>query len=445
MLFIKITRSTILIWLLFSQIGAAETGITPANFTHTAPITFNDPKTVAVTVRLPQWSYFASKHQLADLRVFNAEGITVAHQLTPIQQNTPGSEFSVNALGITVEDDITEAVGHSADMQLDIKGKLAIHMSESKSSKSTPKTKISQLILDDPHMSSKVINNFRFELDEALKADYEAEVAIESSEDLRTWQPVISNQKLLVYFGSHRLAQLSIAIPPSMSRYWRIRSEGADLSRIIKIYASTPAETAVVMEKVTINCQLNATKEQVFCPFKGTALPITSVQFNFGIQRVAFNALINTYRQVTQPENRASKQQPSQSIKGILTSSQATTYKLNGLPISELQMAMAQSGQLGLTSAPSVTVEWPAQQLTFLAHGSAPYTLAVGADHLDKRFEQAIDSTWALSKGSTAESKEQKPKAIPADLKKKPWLLWGLLVTAVITLAWMALSLLRTG
>jgi hypothetical protein len=443
---IKVSRLLILISIVFIQPAAAENEISPAFFTHTAPITFDDPKAVAVTVRLPQWSYSASKHQLADLRIFNAEGITVSHQLVPLKQNAPSSEFSVDAIAIPVEADVKEVLGREADIQLDIQGKGAIHLSEyPRDPKSTQKAKITQWILDDAKLGSSPINNFRFELDETHKAGYEADVAIESSEDLRTWQPIVSKQKLLAYYGSHRLAQLSIVIPSIKSRYWRIRSEGADLSRIVKIYAGTPADTTAVTEKLRVDCQLNATKEQVLCPFNGAELPITSVQFNFSSQRVAFNALINTYRQVTGPENRASQQQPTQTLNGMLTSSGSTAYQLNGSPISELEIMMAQGGQLGISSAPSVTVEWPAQQLTFLAHGSAPFTLAVGADQLVKRFEQVINSTWTISNGSIAEPVEQEPQAFPTVLKKRPWLLWGLLVAAVITLAWMAASLLRTG
>jgi Na+/melibiose symporter-like transporter len=83
--------------------------------------------------------------------------------------------------------------------------------------------------------------------------------------------------------------------------------------------------------------------------------------------------------------------------------------------------------------------------LAALAHGSAPFILAIGADQLVKRFEQVINSAWAISNGTIAEPVEQEAQAFPTDLKKRPWLLWGMLVTAVITLAWMAASLLRTG
>jgi hypothetical protein len=260
---------------------------------------------------------------------------------------------------------------------------------------------------------------------------------------LRTWQSITSHQKLLAYYGNHRLAQLSIAIPSTNSRYWRIRSEGADLSRIVKIYARTLSETMVVTEKLTVDCQLSATKEQAFCPFNGAQLPVTTVQFNFGSQRVAFNALVATYAQVPQLEKTTSKQHPLQMLNAMLTSAEATAINLNGLPISSLELTMQQSGQLGLTTAPNVTVEWPAQQLTFLAHGSVPFILAVGADQLTKRSEQLINTEWSAANGTIAEPVEQEPRAFSASLKKYPWLLWGLLVAAVITLAWMAMSLLK--
>ncbi len=437
---------TTLIYLLVSQLVVAEPDISPAYFSHTAAITFNDPKAVAVTSRLPQWSYFASKHRLADLRVFNAEGIAVAHQITLIQQNTPISEFSVDAIAVPVATDIKEVVGRSANIQLDLKGQVAIHMSEiPKDVKSKPKAKITQWILDNPKLNSTAITNVRFELDEIQKSDFEAEVTIESSEDLRTWQPITSHQKLLAYFGGHRLAQLTIAMPATQARYWRIRSDDADLGRIHKIYVSTPPETVAVTEKLTVNCQLNPAKGQVLCPFNGAQLPVASVQFNFGGQRVAFNVQINTYRQVAELEKPASKQQTLQTLTAMLTSADETVIKLNGLPIEVLQLTLPQGGQLGILNAPSVTIEWPAQQLRFLAHGSSPFTLAVGADQLAKRSEQLINNDWQTVSGIILGAKEQDPQSLPQVSSKRPWLLWVLLVTAVVTLGWMAISLLRSG
>jgi len=441
---IKISRVTILICLLFSQIVAAETEMSPAFFSHTAAITFNDPKAVAVTVRLPQWSYFASKHQLGDLRIFNTEGIAVAYQLAPVQQNVPSSEFSVDAIAIPVEADVKEVAGHSADIQLDLKGKVAIHLSEqANNSKSGPITKVTQLILDDPKLNSTAINNFRFELDETQKTDFEAELAVESSEDLRAWRTIASNQKLMAYYGSHRIAQLSIAIPSIQARYWRIRSNGADLGRISKIYVTMPPQATIVNESLTVDCQLSTEKERILCPLNGSRLPIRSMQFDFGGQRIAFSGLINTYTQAPPLEISIPKQQPTQTIITVLTSSKSTAIGLNGQPIAVIELFMEQGGRLGLTIAPKVTVQWPAQQLTFLAHGSAPFLLAVGADQLVKRSEQPINSEWPTATGVIAESVKQEPQAFPALLKKRPWLLWGLLVAAVLTLGWMAISLLK--
>lgn len=439
----KISSAIILIGFLLSQPVAAETALSPANFSHTALISFNDPKALVVNSRLPQWSYLASKQQLADLRIFNGEGIAVAHQLSTLQETTPGSEFSVDAIAIPVDADVNEYAGHSTDINLDGKGKVAIHMSEFPQRASTTKSsKIAQWILDDPKLSSTPVDNIRFELNESQQADFEANVAIEISEDLRSWQPVVGNQKLLVYYGGHRLSQLTIALPAIQSRYWRIRSSDADLSRIVKIVVRSPAKTSVVTEKLTVDCLLNQTKERVICPLGGR-LPITSTQFNFGSQRVAFNALIKTYEHV--PESEKSKTEPvsSEVLNAMMTSSDTAAINLHGLPISQVEMMMPQGGQLGLSSAPSLTVQWPAQQLSFLAHGSAPFTLAVGADQPVNRSEQFMDSGLAATSGTIAAPVIQEPQALPVLLKKRPWLLWGLLAAGVLALGWMAISLLK--
>ncbi len=438
----KISSAILAILVLLSQVGAAETELSPANFSHTAVISFNDPKALAVSIRLPQWSYLASRQQLADLRIFNGEGVAVTHQLSAIQDLTPGSEFSVDAVAIPVDASVDEFAAHITDINLDGKGKVAIHMSEFPKHSTTKPSKIAQWILDDSKLSSTPVDNIRFELNESQQAGFEAYVAIEISDDLRSWQAVVSNQKLLVYYGGHRLSQLAIAIPATQSRYWRIRSSDADLSRIIKIVVRSPSKTSVVTEKLTVDCLLNQTKERVLCPLVGR-LPITAAQFDFGSQRVAFNALIKTYEQVPEPEKAKTEPVSSEAVNVMMTSLDTAAIRLQGLPILQVEMMMPQGGQLGLLSAPRVTVQWPAQQLSFLAHGSAPFTLAVGADTAVKRSEQFIDSGLAMTSGSFVEPVIQEPKAFPVLLKKRPWLLWGLLAAGVLALGWMAISLLK--
>jgi len=441
---IRTSQVILLFTFLFSQLATAETDLSPAYFSQTAAITFNAPKAVAVNVRLPPWTYLASNNRLADLRVFNAEGVAVAHQLSALLENIPGAEFSVDAISIPVDADINEVVGHSTDIRLDNKGTVAIHMSEYPADpKATTQSKITQWLLDDPKLSSTAINNFRFELDEAHKTDFEAEVTVESSEDLRSWQPQVSNQKLLVYYGSHRLAQLNITFPATQSRYWRIRSNGADLGRISKIYVNSPVQVTQVNESLTVDCQMTPTKERIICPLNGAQIPITSLKFDFGNQRVAFNAMIRTYQRSTQLEEKTSKQRPSQELNSILTSSETPIIILNGLPISELELMTPKGDQLGLSSAPKLTVQWPAQQLRFLAHGSTPFILAVGADQLMNQSEQFIDAKLPTATGTIAEPIRQEPQAFPVLLKKRPWLLWLLLGTAVLILGSMAITLLK--
>lgn len=64
-------------------------------------------------------------------------------------------------------------------------------------------------------------------------------------------------------------------------------------------------------------------------------------------------------------------------------------------------------------------------------------------DQLLKRSEQVINSEWSTAIGIIKEPVQQEPEALSKLIPKRPWLLWGLLASAVLMLGWMAVRLLK--
>ena len=433
------------VWL--CQIAVAETNIelSPDNFSHTATVNLSNPDAVIVTVPLPRWSYLASKHQLLDLRVFNAEGIAVAHQLSPLTQEAQSKEFSVNIAAIPLAVSDKQELGRSADIKLDLKGKVDIHLSEQPNNANTAApTKVDQLILNDPKLSETTLNRLRFEITDAQKTDFVADVSIETSDDLRTWHALISNQKLLNY-GKQHLTQLAVTVPASKARYWRVKSSGEDISRIAKVYASAVPNMQARSESLTVDCRLNTNNDKLICPFQNSSLPLTSVQFDFGQQHVAFNAQISTYEKMPQFEDiKVKLPRPAQTINLMLTNQQSNEIDLNGSVATALVVTTQQGGKLSIITPVKLTIKWSAQQLKFLINGSAPFTLAVGAENLKANAEQFIDSQGVVSGGVITDPLLKQAKTVAEQTEiKHPWLLWGLLSLAVLSLGWMAISLLK--
>lgn len=433
------------VWL--CQIAVAETNaeLSPENFSHTATVNLSNPDAVFVNVPLPRWSYLASKHQLLDLRVFNAEGVAVAHQLSPLTQEAQSEEFSVNIAVIPLAVSDKQELGRSADIKLDLRGKVDIHLSEQpNNAKTAAPIKVDQLILNDSKLSETTVNQLRFEITDAQKTDFVADISIETSDDLRTWHALTSNQKLLNY-GTQQLTQLAVSVPASKARYWRVKSSGEDISRIAKIYASAVPKMQAMSESLTVDCQLNTDNDKLICPFQNSFLPLTSVKFDFGQQHVAFNAQISTYEKMPQFDDvKVKLPRPAQTVNLMLTNQQGNEISLNGSIAAALVVTAQQGGKLSIISPVKLTLKWSAQQLKFLINGSAPFILAVGAENLRTNAEQFIDSQGAVSGGVITDPFLKQAKTVAEQTeKKRPWLLWGLFSLAVLSLIWMAISLLK--
>ena len=429
--------------LLASRWVYAEAELKPQNFSHTAPIQLQDGDAFVASVRVPLWAYLASRHQLRDLRVFNAEGIAVAHRLEPAREEGAVREFRVAQIAVEGDAPNDKITSRDADVQVDLQGKVSIHLSEKpKNGKTVPKKPITQWILDDSQLAASVINHFRFEIADARKEDFSADISIDTSEDLRSWQTVASDQKILNY-GKQRISQLGIIIPEAHARYWRVRSNGEDIGRIAKIFASAKPALVEVKDSLTVDCDLNKAKDHILCLFENSPLPATGLHFDFGKQHVGFNAILKTYVQTPDFNTADEKNRPIQILDATLTNPMPADLALNGSAVSGLAVTEQQGGKLGLKNAPKATAYWPAKQLKFYVHGAGPFTLAVGSDALNSSGEQTLSNQGTETGGWVLKAVIQQAQPLREPEKKRPWLLWGILGFAVLTLSAMAVSLLK--
>jgi hypothetical protein len=425
--------------LLMLQSAYGQVQLTPANFSHIAQIIPSNNTAPVVIADLPQWVYLNSQQQLADLRVFNQDNIAVAHELSVADNFQQGRDVEVNAIPVAFlnEQNTSNSNSTSADFHLDAQGNIAIHI-DGKVIKPESDAKISQWVVDASTFTSK-ITGFRFKLN-SMTENFAADVTIESSEDLRHWQTISYAQKLLLLQNADsQLTQLSISIPAQTARYWRVRADGLeDLKRIEKITLQTAGSTSNKTEQLTIPCQLSNDGKTALCPLP-TKLAINQLQIKFNQTGVAFNGLVKTYTE-------DSTKFPVDSVLLTLLSNTDNTVSLNGESIRTIELSTQNGDVLGLKNAPEMTVQWPAQHLRFLAHGAAPFILAVGsAQHLESGQQQVAENlaftTAIIGNPSAQTAVEINKKSNPA--KAKPWLLWGILAIAVMVLAGMAFKLLK--
>jgi Protein of unknown function (DUF3999) len=415
----------------------------PENYTHVAAISLLDTNAVVASAGLPQWAYLASLHDLADLQVFNAEGLAVGFRLVPLLSEGKTREFPVNAVPVPDGGDKAGPSSRTADVKVDLDGKVDVHLGEPIQGDATAPSKITQWIVDDPNVSAASINHFRFNIADAGKSDYSADIDIEASEDLRTWQPIALRQKILVY-GKQRLAQLGISFTPTKARYWRIKSADQDLTRMAQILTGAPAKAEPVSANLDVQCQISPNREKLLCPLGGR-FPINELRFDFGKQHVAFNAKIEGFDSLPKLEGDDKNLKPKMTASALLTNADSDAVTINTAPLAAITVSAEQGGKLALAKPPMLNVAWPAQELQFMVNGNPPFTLAVGMEKLiagdNASFEIRGETTGAIIASPVIQTaKAFTPKAPE---QKKPWLLWGLLGAAVLSLGGMAVSLLR--
>ncbi len=293
------------------------------------------------------------------------------------------------------------------------------------------------------------------------RTDYQTTVTLEGSDDLRQWRTLARDAPLLqIGRGPEAIRHDRIEFPPARERYLRLAWPAAlsDLAVAEAVVEDEPAAGSPQWQSHRLTGKARLEAGQTVARYDAAArLPVDRVQLILRQLNTIAPAVI---------ESRSSESDP------WMTRLSATFYRLAaGPPGTPDAVAAAQPVQptpvddrfwqvrfdrrAGDFSAdpPDLELVWPAQRLVFAARGGPPFMLAVGRPRQTSaalpvstlipgyRADQPLPASTALLEPAQTRSGE---RGWMDDVDPAQAGMWAALVAAVAVLGGMALRLLRS-
>jgi len=415
---------------------AQEPSDLPADYSHTLPLTVTGQQGV-VSFRLPQAVYLhARSADLADLRLFDADGAkrpfavyVPSPQTRTRQQSWPVKRFAVMAgktQGQTV-DGISLDIKTSADGTL-----LSVKTKPGKPSPTGEKQTLAGLVLDvgKPGDTARpLIGALNFAPPPAL-ASYSAQVWLEVSDDLKHWETIGAAE--LSWLADMQpspggqgepatLANDRLEFAPRAFRYARLSWRGGEPLDFAKITAESVEQTAdaPALERLALQPAPGRKPEDLVYR-AGVAIPVERIEPRFSEPNAVLPVEIGTYRELPAQSPR----QPNTWLFKPLSRTvfyqitQAGSLRRSGewpVPVSHFAEWVVRP-QTPATSRPELQVIWQPATLVFLAAGRAPYTLAFGRENA----KPAAAGLAEVAPGFSAQELSQTEQAQAGPLQSQP-------------------------
>ncbi len=393
-----------------------------------------------------------TRTDMADLAAFNADGEELAFGPLPPRPDVPNQTWR-EAVWFALPP--APAAGGPGDLQLHVTrapdGSLHLDSSLTATRTDAATAGVQDLLIDVRGGSLQVAGvEFTFAND---AADFAADIAIDSSDDLRTWQPVVAGEPLASFrHGAARLLHRTVEFTPRHATY-------------LRLHASQPLPIIGVRQRVggagpepprlSVQAVLDRRDGNVFY----YRLPL-----RIAVERVAVEpAQDNTVATFTVAA-RADGQQDWLSL-GALTAyrlrSQGVEVTADPLAIAGgrwQQWRLQAPADAAIASPPTLRLDYRPETWIVLTHGRAPYTIVAGS----RRAQRGAFPLAALVASLRAHDGPQwTPPVIghgarqlsagPAALHGwdthdvGSWMLWIVLGLGAVVVAAMVVGALRAG
>lgn len=429
---------------------------TPADYSHALPLRVSGNNAL-IQLRLPPAVYLHARNaQLDDVRVFDAAGKALPFALL----EPPPPSAGARTLSAAIFPVLGEGKEAPAE-QIDVRTAAGATISTSSRRAGQAGQQLNALVLDfGPAAAEQAINALDFTLPSEL-ANYEAQVALEVSDDLRNWEThAYATLSWLSNGAGQTLAAKRMEFPARAFRYGRLVWRAGTPLRFAAVHAQVPLAAADqgTLDSVTLHARPGRyTHDLVYQA--APAIAAERVGLSFGPGNVVMPVAIGEYLLLRAPRGHAGPRQE------FVPRLHATFYQFvqNG--------AVRRSGDIaaggmqatqwvlrteaGAAPRPALTLSWRPATLVFLVSGRAPYALHVGhaqakgarrpiaevapglADTELRALEAALPGELQARQPATSADKNTSA-ALPRKL-----VLWGVLLLGVAMLAAMVWKLSR--
>jgi hypothetical protein len=397
----------------------------------------------------------ATRADLRDVRVFNAEGTPVPHAFCAAAATHAPAAAEESLPVFELQKASRSQDGARIEVQTDDGTQVTVQENrEQPSVPGTHNTGAGPYIIDARSIEDP-LRAIQFDWSSPDGAS-EAQVRIEASDDLDRWRTVVASSTLLrAGDGEQTLRRERIELPLQRYRFLRVqRVDGGPPLRVNGVIAQRVAAPTEIEPYWFMPNRLNAEEPHVLLYDAARVAPVRFARLRLPHD----NSSISVTLQSRSDEKAPWRERWSGEAYTIVSNTERReSPPARFEPTSDRYWRVLTPKDAGADAAPSLELGYRPLQIRFLAQGPGPYTLAYGSRRADIASPAACDGLLADVSAeerrgllTEAYSGELKSLGGAAALKPMPQrtptrvvVLWAVLVVGVGLLIGMALSLLK--
>lgn len=412
------------------------------------------PDRPLVETALPDDVYrTVTRADLADLRVFNADGVAVPHAFCAAPTTTEPAVTQESLPVFEVQGAVPQRDGTRIEVQTS--GGVAVNVQQGDNGTTAGTTQTRAHVIDARGITDE-LRAMQFDWQSPDGAS-EAHVSVEASEDLDRWQTVVGASTLLkVAHGEQQLQRHSVKLPQRVYQYLRVvRTDRGPALKIASVIAERVAAPRAI-DPLWFSATPVAADEANALLFDSTRVaPVTYARLLLPQENTSLRVKIES-----RPDAKAQwRQQWAGEVYSILAAGErrvSPPAEFGNTADRYWRITPAKAGDL---FNPGATLElgYRPARLRFLAQGSGPFMLAYGSRRAEAAPLQQCSRLLAdVGSRDLAQLRGDAllsaPQSLGGDTALKPlpkktpvrlMVLWGVLIVGVGLLAAMAMSLFK--
>lgn len=445
------------LWILLISVLAAGTALADsssrADFAYGAGIRLEGEGSLYSVVVGAHLYRHVTDPRLADIRVFDSEGEVIPHAVvrTKIEKADPPAPVRMPIFPLFEKSDHTPP-RLTVRFDTDPDGAILDLRSHSEAE---PGAKIRGYLIDMSALEERP-ETLEILWKEDRHSGIVARVRIEESDDLAAWRPLVEATVVTMTYGGQRLEQREIELRSRPADYlrlvWLSPEDSPELSGVLGRFPEKNRELPFKSIIVSGSRTSDAPNSLVFDTWG--RFPVDRINLRIPGENRLLDAVLKS-----RPDLKAPWQTR---YRGLFYNIRVNGVKIENapVPVSEItdrywRLEVLSGGPAKDDSLPQLELQWMPHEVVFLAGGNPPFMLAYGnfgikkndqpvrklLENLKDRESDVLIRSAALESPVTLGGEERLQYVDPDQWKR--WILWGLLISSVFLLTWMAWRLYR--
>lgn len=292
-------------------------------------------------------------------------------------------------------------------------------------------------------------------------AQFVGRLELEASDDLDAWRRVGGGTIANLAAGEARLIENRLEILPTQARYWRLGWAGTPAPFMLEALQAEPAGPRSALARAThrVAAQAVAARAGEFTVDLGVRLPVDRVNVTLPEANTVARATLSVRDDAAQPWTPVAADLP---LYHLMVDGRELRNAPRELPTTQSRwwrIELSPPGVQDGAAPPQLEVAWPPHELWFVTRGPGPYLLAWGSATAQPA-EVALDAILPTTDGAVGEAArvavataalgarrtlggESRRVAPPPPFPWRAALLWAVLALGVLVLGVMAWKLAR--